>query len=152
MSTEPYHVEPMVPLTFMYTNRVGEYMEKFLQGLAEKKILGIQCPECKRVLVPPRSACGQCNTRPEEWVEVQPTGVLENFTIGHVTIEEGEIKDLNQPVIIGMVRLDNAQSLLTARITGIKPEECKTGIRVQAVWKDQPEGTVKDLDHFEAVN
>jgi len=148
MPEEPYNVSPMVPFNFTYNYRVGAYMEKYLQGLSEQKILGVRCPECKRVLVPPRSACGQCSTRPEEWVEVQPLGTLENFTIGYVSIEKGVITDLTEPVVIGLVRLEGADSLLTARIMGVKPDEVRTGLRVQAVWKDEPKGTVHDLEHF----
>jgi len=141
----------MVPLTFLYNYRVGAYMEKYLEGLAEKKILGVRCAECGRVLLPPRSACGACHTRPDEWVEVKPTGTLENFTVGHVAYDNGEIKDLAEPVIIGMVRLDGADSLLTAKIQGIEPQACQAGLKVRAVWKEEPKGDLSDLDHFEPV-
>ena len=88
MAEEHFQVTPMVPLTFMYNYRAGAYLERYLQGLTEKKILGVRCPQCKRVLLPPRSACGSCSTRPEEWVEVDSSGTLENFTVAHVTIEK----------------------------------------------------------------
>ena len=150
MAEEHFIVKPMVPLTFMYNYRAGAYLEKYLQGLSEKKILGVRCPQCKRVLLPPRSACGPCSAKPEEWVEVAPTGTLENFTVGHVTIEKGgEVKDLGEPVIIGMIRLDGVDSLLTAKVKGLNPDECSTGLRVRAVWKEKPEGTLHDLEHFE---
>ncbi len=149
MAEEHFHVHPMVPLTFTYNYRVGRPMETYLRGLAEKKILGVRCPDCKRVLLPPRSACGACATRPDEWVEVQPAGTLEQFTVAHVTVEKGEIQDRDEPVLLGLIRLDGADSLLTARIEGIPPGECKTGIRVRAVWKETPEGNLDDLDHFE---
>ena len=151
MPVEHQYVTTMVPLTFTYNYRVGAYLEKYLQGLAQKKLFGVKCPKCKRVLLPPRSACGLCHTQPEEWVEVQPTGTLEIFTVAHVTIEKGEIKDLPEPLIIGMIRLDGADSLLTARIQGTKPDRCRKGLRLKAVWKDPPGGTVHDLDHFEPV-
>ena len=77
MPEELQHLTPMVPLSFTYNYRVGEYMEKYLQGLAEKKILGVRCPGCKRVLLPPRSACGACNATPDEWIEIDPVGTLE---------------------------------------------------------------------------
>jgi uncharacterized OB-fold protein len=50
-----------------------------------------------------------------------------------------------------MIRLDGADSLLTAKVQGIRPERCKRGLRLKAVWKDEPKGTVHDLDHFEPV-
>ena len=152
MAVEHHYVTPMVPLTFTYNYRVGAFMEKYLQGLAEKRLYGVRCPGCKRVLVPPRSACGQCHARPDEWVELPASGTLEYFTVAHVCIEKGEIKDLAQPVIIGMVRVDGADSLLTAKIQGVAPSECRSGLRVKAVLKDPPAGTVHDLDHFKVVS
>jgi uncharacterized OB-fold protein len=124
-------------------------MEKFLQGFSEKKILGVRCPKCNRVLLPPRSSCGQCWTRPEEWVEMETTGTLENYTVGHVTVEKGEIRDLQEPEILGMIKLDGADSLIMSKIRGIPPDACRTGIRVRAVWKDETKGHPSDLDSFE---
>ncbi len=152
MAVEHHYVTPMVPLTFTYNYRVGAYMERYLQGLSEKKLLGVRCSGCKRVLVPPRSACGRCHTKPTEWVELAPSGTLVHFTVAHVRVEKGEILDLAEPMIIGLVKLDGADSLLTAKIQGIAPGACRQGLRVMAVWKDQPTGTVHDLDHFEVVS
>ncbi len=73
-------------------------------------------------------------------------------TVAHVRVEKGEILDLAEPMIIGLVKLDGADSLLTAKIQGIAPGACRQGLRVMAVWKDQPTGTVRDLDHFEVVS
>ena len=149
MAEERFLVTPMVPLTFMYNYRVGAYMERYLKGLSEKKILGVRCPQCKRVLLPPRSACGRCSTRPVEWVEVTPVGTLENFTVAQVTIDKGQIQDLPAPIILGLIRLDGADSLLLAKVAGVSPEACRPGMRVRAAWKEKPEGNVHDLDHFE---
>ena len=149
MPEELQHLTPMVPLSFTYNYRVGEYMEKYLQGLAEKKILGVRCPGCKRVLLPPRSACGACNATPDEWIEIDPVGTLENFTVGHVTVGKSEITDLTEPVIVGQIRLDGADSLLTAHVRGVDPMSLKRGMRLRAVWRDETKGDVHDLDCFE---
>jgi len=149
MTEERFQVTPLVPLTFQYNYRVGEYLERYLQGLAERKILGIRCPECKRVLVPPRSACGQCAARPDQWVELKPLGTVENFTVAHVSIDKGEIRDLPAPAILALIRIEGADSLLMARVENLNPGECRIGLRVRAVWKDKPEGNVHDLNHFE---
>ncbi len=149
MFEQHHYVTPIVPLTFMYNYRVGAYMERYLRGLAQKKILGVRCRMCKRVLVPPRSTCGPCHTGLDEWVEVGPTGVLENFTVAHVYIEKGQIKDLPIPAIIGMIRLDGADSLVTGKVQGVAPDHCYRGLRVRAVWREVPKGEIRDLDHYE---
>jgi len=150
--TEKHHlVKSFVPFTFEYNYRLGAWMEKYVDGLANKKILGVKCAKCGRVIVPPRSVCGTCNTKPTEFVEVGPTGELRNFTIGYVTIEAGEIKDAKEPYVIGMIKLDGADSLVTGLVKGVRLEDLKTGIRLKAVFAAEPKGTLKDLTHFEPV-
>ncbi len=144
-------INSFVGLTFEYNYRVGESLDKYLDGLQSKKILGVTCPECERVLVPPRNMCGKCNTKTKKWVTLKPVGTLKNFTVSHVEIEQGEIKDREKPVIIGQIKLEGADSLLTARIEGVSPKDVKTGLKVKAVFKDTTEGTLQDLDHFEPV-
>ncbi len=151
MSQEHHLVNVIVPVTFEYHYRVGSFMERYLDELADKKIVGVECPKCGRVLVPPRSVCGSCFTRPEKWVEVGPQGELRNYTVAHVEIVDGEIKDSEEPRIIGMVKLDGADSLVCGVVEGVSEEDLKTGLRLKAVFVDEPKGSVKDLDHFEPV-
>ncbi len=145
-------ISAMVPLSFVYNNRVGQCMERFIKGLGQKKILGVKCPKCKKVFLPPRSACGNCFAPLNKWIEVSQEGTLQNFTVGHVTIVNGEITNAPSPFIIGMIRLKNASSLLTAVIKGAGPRELKAGLTVRAVWKEPPEESLSSLDHFEVVS
>lgn len=142
-------MDVIVPLTFTYNYRVGQYLQRYMDGLKEQKILGIRCPSCGKVRVPPRSTCGPCNRKMEEWVEVGPAGVVENFTLAHVAIEDGEVRRLAAPSALAMIRLDGADSLVTARVEKLDPASLRAGLRVKAVWKEERTGSVKDLDHFE---
>ena len=150
--SQKYHMtESHVPLSFEYKYRVGQSMEKFLDGLAQGKILGVRCETCNRVVVPPRSVCGFCNQDMKQWVEVANEGVLVNFTVAHVYIDNGQVIPLSEPYVIGQVRLDGADSLLTAKIEASESETLSMGMRVRAVFSEQRKGTVKDLDHFEPI-
>jgi len=151
MAQDHHNVKAFVPLTFGYNYRVGAWMEKYLDGLSEKKILGVKCPSCGKVTVPPRSVCGACFTKPEQWVEVPPEGELRTFTVGRVKVAAGEIKDADEPYVIGMIKLDGADSLLSATVKGIDPDNLKPGIRLKAVFSDEPKGTTADLSYFEPV-
>lgn len=144
-------INTIVPLGFTYNNRVGQYMERFIKGLGQKKIMGVTCPKCKKTYVPPRSVCGTCYGRLEKWVEVSQEGTLQTYTVGHVTIDNGEIKDAPSPYILGAVKLKNAFSLLTAVVKGAQPDQLKPGLKVRAVWKEPPEESYASLDHFEVV-
>lgn len=149
MAKEREILNSWVPLDFTYNYRVGIPLEKYIQGLAEGKLLAVTCSSCKKVVTPPRSICGICNEKLDVWVEVGPEGTVENWTVGHVRLEKGEVKDNEAPTLIGMIKLDGATTLMPGIITGMKPEELTVGARVRAVFKAEPEGNVTDLDHFE---
>ena len=103
------------------------------------------------VAVPPRKFCGICNKVMEDTVEVGQEGTLENFTVGHVTIEKGKLSPADAPYVLGLVKLEGATSALLAKVEGIAPDKVRTGMKVKAVWKDPVEGDYGDLDHFEPV-
>jgi len=140
---------PVVPMDFTYNYRVGGYIERYLDAFKDKKILGVKCPSCGKVFVPPRMFCGACNKKLDDFVELSQEGTLENFTVGHVTIEKGQVKAAESPYILGMIKLEGADSLLLARVEGVSTGEVEKGMRVKAAWKDKVEGGYLDLDHFE---
>jgi uncharacterized OB-fold protein len=142
---------PVVPMDFTYNYRVGTYVERYLAGFKDKKIMGSKCPGCGKVAVPPRMWCGVCNKKMEEFVELSREGTLENFTVGHVVLEKGQLSQAEKPQILGLIKLDGATTLFLAKVEGVSSDGVKTGMRLKAVWKDQVEGDYLDLDHFEPV-
>jgi uncharacterized OB-fold protein len=144
-------VEVQVPLDYTYNYRVGQYLERYIKGLGEKKILGVKCSGCSKVAVPPRTICGACNKVMDEWVEVGPEGTVENFTIGHVKLDKGTIEKLDEPQLLAMVMLEGATVPLLGEVKGLAPADLKKGLRVKAVFKDPAEDSVLDLSHFEPV-
>ncbi len=142
-------VEVQVPLDYTYNYRVGPYLERYIKGLGDKKILGVKCPGCGKVAVPPRSFCGACNKTMDEWVEVGPEGTVENFTIGHVKLDRGAVEKLDDPQLLAMVILEGATVPLLAEVKGLPPADLKKGLRVKAVFKDPSEDSLTDLSHFE---
>ena len=114
----------------------------------EQKIRAVKCPECETVVVPPRSICGSCNARMEEWTEVGPGGTVENYTIGRVRLDKGQVKDADPPILLGLIKLDGADTLFAAEIRDLEPEKLQEGLRVTAVWEDEPQGVLQDLAYF----
>ena len=137
------------PLDFGYNYRVGTYLQHYLDNLKEKKIVGAKCPGCGSVVVPPHKYCGSCNKVREEFVELSQEGTLENYTVGHVTIDKGAVEKAESPYILGMIKLDGAGNTLLAKVEGVSPGDVENGMRLRAVWSDQPQGDYTDLDHFE---
>lgn len=137
------------PLDFMYNYRVGPFLEKYIQGLGDKKILGSKCPDCDKVVVPPRSICGRTPMDMESLVECGPAGAVENFTVAHVTLVKGVVEKLDTPQVLALIKLDGASVPLLAEVRGINPDSVKRGLRVKAVFRDPAENDLKDLSHFE---
>jgi hypothetical protein len=144
-------VEAQVPLDYTYNYRVGPYIERYIKGLGDKKILATKCPQCSKVAVPPRKECGVCNKIMDEWVEVGPEGVVDNYTVGHVKIEKGLVENLESPALLAMITLDGATVPLLAEVKGMAPTDLKKGLRVKAVFTDPAEDSLADLSHFEQV-
>ncbi|MBC7253325.1 MAG: Zn-ribbon domain-containing OB-fold protein [Actinobacteria bacterium] len=148
-TSEATFITPVVPMDFTYNYRIGPYMTRYLEGFKERKILGSRCPACGRIAVPPRKYCGVCNKVMEEMVELPQEGTLENFTVGHVILEKGQLKAADAPYVLGLIRLDEKASLLLHRVEGVDPSRVEKGMKVKAVWKEDVEGDYGDLDHFE---
>jgi len=142
-------VKAMVPITFMYKNRVGQALQVYLNGLKEKKIMGARCPTCKKVYVPPKTVCARCRKPIDKWVEVGQEGILKNFTVSYVNIVNGEILDVQEPYVIGLIKLKGASSLLSGIVKIPSVDKVKTGMKVKAVWKETTQGEYSDLVYFE---
>ncbi len=149
--SEVEFVETIVPMDFNYNIRAGKPIEDYLRGMAQKKIMGSKCTKCGKVVIPPRNVCGvACGKM--EMVEVDQTGTLQNYTIGHVKITKGLMEPVEEPVVLGMIQLDGTNSLLVSEIRGVDPKQVKKGLRVKAVWKESPEGKFDDLAYFELAS
>ena len=142
----------------MYTWRIERHLEEFTKGLKEKRIIGSLCPSCGRVYVPPKYICGRCFTKITERIDVSDIGAVTTFIIGGET-EKGGLESeaglkreekYERPIIVN-VKFDGADTGLLGFLKGIKPEDVRIGMNVQAVWKDKPEGNLSDIEYFEPI-
>jgi len=132
---------------------VGMHGSRFFNALKEKKILGIKCPKCRKVYVPPRRVCGPCYEEMKEFVEVGPQGVIGTFTIlryAFIDPETGEQKPV--PYGYGFVRLDGADTLFQHYIDISEESSLKIGARVEPVFADQLKGMITDIKHFRTID
>ncbi len=128
-----------------YNYNAGIYVSKYLRELKEnRRILGVKCPKCQKVYVPPRVVCGLCFTKMEEFVTVSDQGILMAFTVVKVPYTNpntGEPKKL--PFTCAYIRLDRSDSNLMHCLEEQNEKKIKTGMRVQAVFNEERTG-----DHF----
>lgn len=134
-----------------YTYAVGALGSRFFIELRDnKKIMGIRCPQCKLVYMPPRSVCGKCFSQLSEWVEVSDKGTILTYTVVNYK-EATHPPDVNPPFVYGVVQLDGADTGITHLISGVDPEKVTIGMKVQAVFKEKREGNILDIKYFKPL-
>lgn len=77
-------VDTIVHLPFKES--AGLRLSKFFQTLRdEAKILALKCPQCQRVIFPPRPVCGFCRItvgeREEDWLSLSDSGTVTSFLV-----------------------------------------------------------------------
>lgn len=112
-----------------------------------QKIMGTKCPECKRVLVPPRIFCEECFVDTDEWVEVSAQGEILTFAESYFGLQG---QRLEEPWYIGIIKLDGADGGLFHRLVQ-GGEEIKIGGRAEAVFEADRKGHILDIEHFKTL-
>lgn len=127
----------------------GHIFAEFARALRERRLLGLRCPRCERVYLPPRPLCGDCRVRLSGWVEVGPEGSVETATVVHLPITDpvsGESRP--GPYAMGLVRLDGADTTLNHYLAA---EGMGAGARVRPLWRERRSGTMADIRCFEQI-
>jgi uncharacterized OB-fold protein len=135
-----------------YRHTAGRAATRFFRELKEnKRIVGVRCPSCQRVLVPPRGFCERCFVPLDEFVGVEDKGTLTTFTIvyAHFTSLPPP------PYCVGIIKLDGADTGLIHYIGGVDLQDMEAakkaisvGMRLQAIWRDEREGKITDIGYF----
>ncbi|HEX2025310.1 MAG TPA: Zn-ribbon domain-containing OB-fold protein [Actinomycetota bacterium] len=137
--------EGRVPIRHRYTPGVGG--EAFFLGLKERgEFVASRCESCGITYCPARLFCERCFAGPlEPDVVVGPGGTLLSFSVGYTGLE-GEA--LDEPVVVGLVRLDGADTVLLHFV--VDAAELATGLRVEPVFAAarQRTGSILDLRGF----
>jgi len=132
---------------------VGRYGSKFLVELRDnKKLVGIKCPKCGFVYMPPRKVCGRCFVVMDELVEVSDKGVMESYTVVYFSFLDPETgKQRPVPYGYGFVKLDGADSCFMHFFEETDLKKLKIGLRVQAVFEENRTGSIADIKHFKII-
>jgi hypothetical protein len=98
--------------------------------------------------VPPRLSCKNCFTELKEWVEVSDTGTLLTYTVVYVP---GENQPFEPPYAIGLIQLDGADTGLMHVIGETDLEKLSMGMRLQAVFSQERDGSIRDIKYFKPL-
>lgn len=135
MSEEQEPVTKLVtPVRAEYTYRPGVAATRYLNAMAEGRILGQACDSCGRVYVPARGACPRCGVPTTKEVDLADKGTVVTLTVVRVPSENIRV-DL--PYCVANILLDGADISFTGLIQECPLEDVRIGMRVEAVWKDR---------------
>jgi uncharacterized OB-fold protein len=133
-----------IPIRHRYTPGVAG--EAFFRALKDRGVfLASRCERCGITYCPARLFCERCFDELAADAEAGPGGRLESFTVGHVGVE-GE--PLDEPVTVGLVRLDGADTALVHFLVDAPDPEI--GMEVEAVLraKSRRMGSILDIRGF----
>jgi uncharacterized OB-fold protein len=128
----------------------GEVGSKYIAELRDNaRIMATKCPQCGRVLLPPRSFCERCFVSLKgHWVELEPKGTLVGFTI--VTVPFPEQRE--PPYIVGYFRIGGASTTFPHFLEGVDltdiekaRSELWAGMPVKVVFREQRVGSMTDF-------
>jgi|SRR6056297_417058 len=138
-----------------YEWSIGLYGSRFFQEIKEhRRFLGIRCPNCGLVRVPPRRICGPCFQKLDELVPLSDTGTITAFSIvSYPFIDPGTGAQRPIPYTYGYIRMDGADNIFSHLINETDVEKIKVGMKVRAVFKAPEEmcGNIQDIRYFEII-
>ena len=144
----PMHWPGDMQADYFYPNGLaGDKLFKHI--MKNDNFLASKCPKCNKRYFPPRLYCEDCFCEiPEkEWYEIPNTGTIKLHTTA--TIDTYGNK-LETPRLIGMINIENTDSLILGIIKSDDIDKDLIGCKVEAVFKpkNQREGTLKDILYF----
>lgn len=142
---DSYEIEGRMALPYSYfAGRVGS---KFITTIRDqKKIMGVKCPTCNTVYLPPRQVCDLDFTDiRDNWVELNNTGTVTNFTV--VRYDDKHLPR-KAPFVLALIKLDGADTPFMHILEECKIEDVKIGMKVESVFAKETTNTIMDIDHF----
>lgn len=116
-------------------------ISRFFRSLKEGKILGTRCPGCRKVYLPPRVNCSTCY-RATRWIPLGNEGTIVTCTVVHYATSRFFSKT---PFVCAYIRLDGADTLLLQNVLLEDVGAARPGMRVRAVFRDEPKGEISDF-------
>ena len=129
-----------------YTWWVGETGTDFFNSIKnDKTITGTYCPKCEQVFVPPRKTCGRCFSQDLEPRTLGAAGTLTSYTIPR---RKSDLAPMEGLFAYGIIKLDGADVGLVHLVAGFEEGDLETGLRVEAVFREDRQGNILDIEYF----
>jgi uncharacterized OB-fold protein len=148
LSCVPTPLSAPLEISFDYTRSMGPVLGRFMQGLAERRILGSRSAD-GRVHVPPAEYDPVTFAPPQELIEVGPAGTVLTWS-WQPAPREGQ--PLDRPFAWALIQLDGADTALLHAVDAGSQAGLRTGMRVTPRWAAEPVGRITDIECFEPAD
>jgi uncharacterized OB-fold protein len=137
----------VTPTRLVYEYTAAGAHANFLRELSQGHIMGMRCPDCRKVYVPARGSCPRCGVGMQEKVDVADKGTVTTFCVVRVPSENIDVK---LPYVCAHILLDGADIPFFALIQECEAEDVHIGMRVEAVWAPREEWgpTFENIRYF----
>lgn len=139
-----------------YEWSIGKYGSKFFQEIRKhKRFVGIRCPQCEKVYVPPRRLCGPCFQELDELVILSDTGTIKAFSVvNYPFLDPDTGKQRPIPYTYGYINIDGSDSIFSHIINETDISKIEVGMKVRAVFRetDEMQGNIQDIRYFEITD
>lgn len=133
-----------------YRLKGGQALGRFLEGIAEGRIIGHRCPVCEKVIVPMKGFCPRDGVPTSEEVELPDTGTVTTFAVNNIP----DPRAPEVPFVSGYVLLDGAGLTMLTLVAGIPADQVRMGMRVKAAWRPREEWdrSMANIKWFEPID
>ncbi|KQV74519.1 DNA-binding protein [Aeromicrobium sp. Root344] len=143
--TEAGTLHAPMKVEFDYTRSLGPTLSEFMTGLKRRQILGGVLSD-GTIAVPPPEFDAETYEPITEMVPVQDEGVVQTWAW---VPEPVPGQPLDRPFAFAHILLDGADRPLLHAVAVDSADQIETGLRVRAVWADEPVGAITDVRWFE---
>jgi len=132
-----------------YRYSAGSTVSRFFREIRDhRRIMAIRCDRCRKVYVPPRSVCGRCFSRLEDWVELTGAATVASFSFVHYA---EPMFPHPPPLCYALLRLDGSDGGLVHLLGEVDQDQVRVGLRVEPVFAEEPKGTILDIRYFKPL-
>lgn len=136
-----------VEVAFDYTRSLGPTLSRFVTALRDRKLIGVRGSD-GRVHCPPPEFDPETAERLDEFVDVGEEGEVITWSWMPTPLEG---QPLDRPFGWALIRLDGADTPMLHAVDAGEPAAMLTGMRVRVRWRDETEGSIRDLECFEPI-
>jgi uncharacterized OB-fold protein len=138
------------PARMDYVYTAGGATTRFLNGIAQRKILGERAPGGK-VYVPSRGADPELGKPTSEQVELAHTGTLTSFCVVNVAFYG---QGMEIPYTAGLILLDGADLSMMCLLQEVDVKDVRIGMRLEAVWVDDADlaPNLESIKYFRPID